>query len=311
MAGFSEHDFLHHLRTSTAPDARLRVPIGDDAAVAAANVVGDVLAVDAVMEGVHVASGPEAPEQLARKAVRSNVSDIAAMGARPSLALMTLVLPTTATRDVADRVAAVTATECRRFGAVLCGGDTVVGGDRMIVSVTLTGQLIDEPVTRSGARPGELLVVTGALGGSLSGRHVDISPRLEEAAELIRLGPPSAMTDVSDGLLRDAANLATSSGCGVIVRGQAVPIHPDAERRAATTGLEAQQHALHDGEDFELLFTVGPDAWMRIQEKWKLETPLTVIGQVVADGLWFESGDRCACVAPGGWNHGESISGDR
>lgn len=301
---FSEHAHLEWLRRRAAADERLRVPLGDDAAVAADGVRQEVLAVDAVVEGVHAESGPGLPERLARKAVRANVSDVAAMGARPQLALLTLIMPEGAGDDVARRVHETAAVECGRHGAVLCGGDTVRGGDRLIVSVTLTGRLFAAPVTRGGARPGDLVLVTGPLGGSIRGRHADLEPRLAEAEALVRLGPPTAMTDVSDGLLRDLANVAAASSCGAVVRAGAVPVHDDARALAATTGRDALEHALYDGEDFELLFCAPPDVWTRIESGWKMPVIPRVIGEMVTEGLWIEDLGERRRVEPGGFDHG-------
>ena len=304
MARFSEHDFLAWLSRRNPPDDRLRVPIGDDAAVLARADGDRLFAVDTVVEGVHVPSGPDAPEQLARKVVRANLSDMAAMGGRGDAAVLSLKLPRGADRTVAERVFDAVSEECRRHDVSLAGGDTVVGDGGLLITLAILGSLRGAPVTRRGAKPGEVVLVTGEFGGSLLGRHIDIEPRLREAARLVDLGPPTAMADVSDGLLRDLSNILEASGCGAVVRADAVPVSPDARIMAAKSGRTALDHALHDGEDFELVLTMPSRLVEEVLKDWKDLAPLSVIGEVVASGLWLEEDGRCRTVAAGGWDHG-------
>lgn len=301
---FVEHDFLRWLRTLEA-DPRLAVPIGDDAAVfAGAEGQRLVLACDAVVEGRHAEPGDVVA--LARKVVRCNLSDLAAMGATPDVFLLTLALARGADAALARRVIELVAEECRRHGVAFAGGDTVVGDGGMLLSGCVIGHLVGPAIRRGGARPGDLVVVTGSLGGSLLGRHRDFEPRLEEARHLVRHGPPSAMTDVSDGLSRDLANIAIASAVDAVLVAEAIPLAPAATTAAARDGRSALRHALEDGEDFELIATLTPVAWERVRKEWTSATPLTVIGRIEEGSglLALETAGLRAPLEARGFDHG-------
>ncbi|HGY91919.1 MAG TPA: thiamine-monophosphate kinase [Planctomycetes bacterium] len=303
---FHEHEFLKWIaQRNDGPSARLPVGPGDDAAIIVRGEGADLLlAMDVVCEGVHLEAGPDLPERLARKAVRSNLSDIAAMGGVAEAIVVGLELPVDATDALARRVMEAVREETRRFGVELAGGDSVMRPGGLSLGVAVTGRPHRDAVLRSGARPGDLVLVTGALGGSILGRHHDFIPRLEEATALVDLGPPSAMTDISDGFLRDLSNILEASGVGAVVDAAAVPISDAAAHLAARTDMSPLEHALHDGEDFELLFTMDSETAGRVLKEWKLMTPLTVTGKVVERGLWLQTGDERKEVAPGGYEHG-------
>ncbi|MEZ6194925.1 MAG: thiamine-phosphate kinase [Planctomycetota bacterium] len=304
MSGsFDEYDLLRRLASFGLGDAGLEVPNGDDAAVAAWNA-GDrlVVALDTVVDGVH-ASGAFAVEELARKVVRANVSDLAAMGAEPRLFLLGLGLPRGGA-EVADRVMEIVAAECRAFGMALAGGDTVVGPGPLTLSGTVIGAARGPVFRRSGAAPGDLLCATGAFGGSILGRHAAFTPRLEESRELARLGPPTAATDVSDGLARDTDNLARASGVGAVLESAAIPIHADARHHAARSGRDPLDHALHDGEDFELLFTWPAANRESLENGWKAPAPVRVLGRMIEEpGLFLEHAGRRERLDAGGYRH--------
>ena len=116
---------------------------------------------------------------------------------------------------------------------------------------------------------------------------------------------PSAMTDISDGLSRDLANILDASQCGAVINRHAIPIHPAAVEYAKQTGCEPIWHALNDGEDFELLFTIAPAEWHVLRAQWKLATALSVIGKIEGSGLVVDDGDSRRPLLPGGFEHGE------
>lgn len=302
-AEFREHDFLAWLR-GLAPSPRLIVPVGDDAAfIEPRRIGGQLLALDTVVEGTHAPVGVESDAILARKVVRCNVSDMAAMGGIPDVALLSLKLGRDADAGRARRIMECIVAECGRFGIVLAGGDTVVGDGGVVLSLALTGHPIGEPVRRDGAKIDDLVMVTGSFGGSILGKHGDFEPRLAEAEALVRLGPPSAMIDVSDGLLRDLANVAELSGFGAVVDAAAVPIADAARRLALHSGKTPLDHALNDGEDFELLFTMAADRADAVLSAWNSPTPLAVVGRIVKDGLWLAADGAVRAVDPGGYDH--------
>ncbi len=249
---------------------------GDDCAVVRSGEGGDwkLLKADAVVEGVHFVAG-ENLRRVGWKAVCRAVSDVAAMGGEPEHAVVSLVLrPEHPWEQVAALYEGV-ADAARAFGVDVVGGETTHSGGPLVCSVFLTGRVEPECcVLRSGGRPGDVLLVTGLLGGSFaSGKHLDFTPRLAQARWLVRHARPRAMMDLSDGLALDARRLARASGCGLRLDPEAVP-------RSAGVSVEG---AFGDGEDFELLLAVEPDGVGRLQEAWGREfawLPLTVVGEL-------------------------------
>jgi thiamine-monophosphate kinase len=292
-----EQAFLDWLRKTARPSRDLAVPIGDDAAVIrAAGAYDLVVTTDAIAEGTHfLAADP--PGLVGRKALAVCLSDIAAMGAEPTFAFVSAVLRKGFPPELPKALTRGIATLARRYGVVLGGGDTSSHRGGTVLAVTLLGRVRrGRAVTRSGARPGDVVAVTGALGGSFArGRHLRFEPRLREARELVRLGPPSAMMDVSDGLLLDLWRLGRMSGVGARVLADRVPVHRDA-------GGD-RERALSEGEDFELLFTMAPKAFERLTRAWRLPTPLTAIGEIVRRGFTTVSGGIERRTRPRGFEH--------
>ncbi len=240
----------------------VRVGIGDDTAVleAAPRRGGRerLFTTDMLVEGRHFRLGEASAYQIGRKALAVNLSDIAAMGGRPTHAVAALGLPARTSARFVDGLARGLAAAARASGTVIVGGDTN-GSDRLVISVALLGEAWGpRAVTRSGARPGDVLFVTGALGGSYaSRRHLNFRPRLTEARYLAARFRVRAMMDLSDGLAADLPRLAAASGVGARVLAEAVPVHRDARG-----SLKA---ALADGEDFELLFALSPRDAARLE----------------------------------------------
>jgi thiamine-monophosphate kinase len=158
-------------------------------------------------------------------------------------------------------------------------------------------------VTRAGARPGDVLSVTGPLGGSLGGRHLRPRPRVAEAQALARLGIPHAMMDLSDGLSRDLPRLCAASGVGVEIDAERIPVHADA--RDAADGRSGLEHALDDGEDFELLLAHAPLDADTARALVDAGVELTVIGRVVPDreGLRLVRPGGSMPLVPRGYDH--------
>ena len=200
--------------------------------------------IDPVLDGVHLDVAAHGYAAAGRKAAARNLSDLAAMGGRPTGLLLSLVMPRAATLDDAKAC----------FEGAASSGVEVVGGDfaswdgRLVVTAAVLGHA-DRPVPRVGARVGQGLFVTGPLGGSILGRHLTFEPRLAWGGRLAAAGV-SAMMDVSDGLSRDLPRLLDGLGAEL----DDVPVHDDARRLAAGTGRDPTWHALNDGEDYELLY---------------------------------------------------------
>ena len=295
-----ELELLRHIAERSADLAGrggVVVGPGDDAAVLRAT--GDLLVcVDALVEGRHYNPGTASLDDIAHKAVARNVSDIAAMGGSPRWGLASAALRRGF--DDADGLFDRMARVARAFGCPLVGGDVSTVDGPTVLSVTVIGEphAVRGPVLRSGARPGDAVFVTGAIGGAVgSGRHLRLAPRTDEAHALCdTLGARlTAMIDVSDGLGLDASRLAEASGVRVELDADAIPLHPDAgDWRAACA----------EGEDYELLFCAGAGGAPIPGAIGPAKTAVTRIGEVTA-------GSGCAILAGGasfdgadlGWEH--------
>ena len=228
-----------------------QIPLaGDDCAVLPG---GGLLTCDPVIENIHFL--PDTPaRQVGWKAMARNLSDIAAMGGQPRYAVVSLGLrPTTPVRWVRELYAGLHAA-ARRFGCEIAGGDTAHVRHEQFVVVTLLGHA-DRPVLRSGARPGDVVFVTGKLGGTFrTGKHLRFIPRIAEARWLVEHVRVHAMIDVSDGLASDLRRLVEASDVGFDIASAKIP--------GKLPG------ALTDGEDFELLFTVAPRDAGKVRRKF-------------------------------------------
>jgi thiamine-monophosphate kinase len=259
----SESEFLHWLAARrdhpVGAAAPVRVGIGDDLAVlawAASDLL--IVGVDQVLDGVHFDSRLHSPREVGRKVMNRNLSDCAAMACVPAAAVVSAALPRGCGIEVARELYLGLRDAAEPFGCAIVGGDTGSWDGKLAVSVSILGRSNGiEPVLRSGARPGDRLYVTGSLGGSRLGRHMTFSPRVHEARALARTGLVTAMIDLSDGLSRDLPRLCTMSRCAATIELHRIPIHPDAHAAAAQDGTAATEHALHDGEDHELLLSAS------------------------------------------------------
>ena len=303
-----ERELIEYLRTLAAGQRPpwLHVGIGDDAAVVAVPGGGQVaVTTDSVVEGVHFARGTE-PALVGRKAVARALSDIAAMAARP-LCLVAAAAFGPGWDDAACRELCRALWETADlFGAPLIGGDVSSSAGPTSVAVTALGTPGPRGfVTRSGARAGDALCVTGRLGASIRGRHLEFSPRIPEALALTERFEVHAMIDISDGLSTDALHLADASGVGVELRAQDVPVSSDAAALAEQTGREPLWHALNDGEDYELLFCLAcPDA-REAARTGVAGVPVAVIGEVLQGReSWLVLPDRRRKrLVAQGWEH--------
>ncbi len=284
-----EQRFIDWLREYLPASPLLRVGIGDDAAVLRWAVGGDmVITTDAVTDQIDFRLTDVTPEQVGHKALGVNLSDLAAMAAEPVAAVISLVLPRDGALELAIGIYRGLLPLAEQFGVTIAGGDTNVWDGALVASITAFGRTtVRGPLTRSGARPGDALVATGSFGGSILGRHLAVEPRVREALHLNAEYKLNAGMDVSDGLALDASRLAAASGCGVALDLDTIPISLDAVQLAKQSGRTPLDHALGDGEDFELLLAVPADEAERLVREQPLSTPVTRIGVFVEEpGLW-------------------------
>ena len=293
---------------SAAPPSPLGM--GDDCAV----LPGDkrhcrLATVDALVYKQHFDDSTR-PNAAGAKLFKRNLSDIAAMGGRPDYALLGLMLPATLRLDWLREFTLGLRDEAEKWHVALVGGDlcetkTTLGGH-----LTLLGSA-ERAVLRQGGKEGDSILVTGEFGGSRLGKHLSFQPRLREGQWLAGRKEVNCMIDVTDGLLKDLPELIPP-GCAAGIDLKNLPISEAARQLAPTSGKTPQHHALGDGEDYELLFTVGPET--DIQEfigEWakQFKTPLTSIGRLTAktsgepEGQIIDGQSGQAIGLAGGYEH--------
>lgn len=300
----AEFDFIAEIRRRAIARPPVLVGIGDDAAVIRSTCpAGQVVTTDLLMEGVDFLMESATPEEMGRKALAVNFSDIAAMGARPTAAFVSVALPQDRGLEFARGVFAGLEALAAEYEVTIAGGDTNSWRGPFVINLTVIGEpLGNSAVLRSGAKPGDVLVVTGACGGSILGRHLHFTPRLHEVRALLDIVTPHALIDVSDGLAADLHHLLEESHVGAVLNAAAIPIHPDA--RQMNDGVPPLRHALADGEDFELLFAVAADDSARLSAAWQHATPITAIGRITADrAVLINDGGKLSLLPPWGWTH--------
>lgn len=272
------------------------VGIGDDCAVVRGGDGFDLLyTTDAVIEQRHF--HPESPPELiGRKAAARALSDIAAMGGEPLHMLIDLVAAPNEEADRLRRVYAGLAAICAEHGVAVIGGDTAAGSC-LELHVFLSGRVPrDRALLRRGASPDEIIFVTGALGGSIRGKHFEFHPRLDQGRFLREGGWATSMIDVSDGLATDLRHILLASGVGALIDATRIPVSQDVMHlQSARPPLE---HALFDGEDFELLFTVPAGRIREFQQAWcaRFDLPCTSIGRTLPAPVVLQMIDAHGCV---------------
>ncbi|MDE3068811.1 MAG: thiamine-monophosphate kinase [Verrucomicrobiota bacterium] len=242
---------------------------------------------DAVVEGVHFPPGTP-PEKIGHKALGRCLSDVAAMAGTPDVALVTMGLPEHFDAEFVGKIYDGLNALAREHGVAVGGGETTTNPERLFISVALLGTVgRGKQILRSGAKVGDAIFVTGELGGSLAGKHLEFEPRLAEARWLAEHYAIHAMIDLSDGLAGDLPHLLRAAGVGAELLGRAIPISRAARLRAkeTTSAKPPLAAALTDGEDFELLFTVAGGHAVRLLDAWKKQfhrLKLSCIGKIVA-----------------------------
>jgi thiamine-monophosphate kinase len=254
--------------------------IGDDAALIDPQ---HLITTDFLVEGVDF-KRTEDLKRVGRKVINVNLSDLAAMGAVPEMALGYAAFPKGTKRSQLERFLAGLKAAANRYKVRLIGGD-ISEAKQWIAGAVMIGKVAKgKPFLRSGAKSGDDIWVTGTLGGSILGKHLDFEPRVREALFLREDLPVSSCIDLSDGLGQDLPRLLKCSGKGAHILPESIPVSRDAHRLSKKTRKSALEHAFQDGEDFELLFTLSPRFQKRLLQRWKrrFKTPLTRIGQVTS-----------------------------
>jgi thiamine-monophosphate kinase len=302
-----ERDFLRRLLPRLPGHPRLLLGPGDDAALLAlAKDNACVVTTDMLMDGVDFQLSQHDARRIGRKSLAVNLSDLAAMAARPVGAVISLALPRSGGEELTLQLYEGLIPLAEEFEAAVAGGDTNGWDGPLVISITAIGEVIPgKEWRRSGAKLGDEILVTGSFGGSILGKHFDFTPRVQEALCLEEHYEVHAALDVSDGLSLDLARLCEASGCGAVLELGQIPIAPAAYELESRDGQSALDHALGDGEDFELILAVDPAVAEKLLAAQPLDVPLTRIGRFVKEsGLWQQSGDGPPqSLAPRGYEH--------
>ncbi len=299
-------EWLAHQRPPSSPAAGVKLGIGDDMAIIDTAASDVLITTDMLLDGVHFDLAEHGFEAVGRKAVACSLSDCAAMAVKPIAATVSLALPTQTRLAEVELLYRGMRSLTDRFDCPIVGGDTTSWAQRFAVDVAMLAVPYDgiEPVRRDNARVGDALFVTGALGGSLLGAHMDFTPRVLEAKRVAECWGANlhAMMDLSDGLSLDLHRMCSASGVGALLDAALVErIVSDAARRAAAgDGRSPLDHALADGEDFELLMAADVEA----ADESIDGVDLHHIGRVTASGVSIRGVDgRTTRLEPRGFEH--------
>jgi thiamine-monophosphate kinase len=278
----NEFELIARLTRALPSNSSVVTGSGDDCAVLDPGIPGQYLLfkTDAVVGGIHFS--PEvAPQKIGRKALGRCLSDIAAMAGTPSSALVTLGLPDHFDPHFIEGIYEGLNQLATQHQVAIVGGETVSNPERIFISIALLGTVPkDRCLLRSGAQVGDAIFVTGELGGSLAGQHFDFEPRLEEGRWLAENFSIHSMIDLSDGLAGDLRHLLHPGNIGAELLVKAIPISRSAraQARAESSAKPPLLAALTDGEDFELLFTVGSSDAVPLLDAWKEKFPHVRLG---------------------------------
>lgn len=287
------------------------VGAGDDCAVLDPGAADHLILfkTDAVVAGVHFSTDAP-PEKIGHKALGRCLSDIAAMAGTPTAALITLGLPREFDPAFVERIYTGIRALADQHGVAIVGGETTTNPERILISISLLGLVPrGRLLLRSGAKAGDAIFVTGELGGSLAGRHLEFEPRLAEARWLAEHFSVHALMDISDGLAGDLRHILEASAVGAELLKSAIPVSRAAKLAAKghSSAKPAIAAALTDGEDFELLFTVAASDAVPLLDAWKKQFPklhLSCIGRIIAgEGITLRDKDGIRKLNANGYVH--------
>ncbi|HJZ90021.1 MAG TPA: thiamine-phosphate kinase, partial [Gemmataceae bacterium] len=300
------------VRNRTPGSAGVIVGPGDDAAVLRPPTRPQLVTTDMLLDGSCFRLAEAGPYRVGRKAMAVNLSDVAAMAGVPTAAVVSVGLPRDGGRELAEQLYFGMRAVANEFRVPLVGGDTNSWDGPLAISVTVLGEATERgPVLRSGARVSDWVMVTGPLGGSILGHHLDFTPRVREALRLHEVADLHAMIDVSDGLAKDLHHICEESRCGALLYANRIPVTDAARQLAARDGRTVEDHTLSDGEDFELVFTVAPaDGDRLLREQPVAGMTVWRIGEILKDGYWIERAGKRERLEPRGYEHKLTVSRD-
>jgi len=295
ISELGEFGLISRFRRPIKTDSSVIKGSGDDCAVIKFDRKGYLLfTCDMITQGVDFLPGDD-PYLIGKKAVNISISDIAACGGKPRYCLIALGLPKKAALTYIDRLAKGFFEACGKYKINIAGGD-VSSADKLTIDVSMLGVVKKKDlVLRGGAKPGDIIFVTGSLGGSIRGKHLKFGPRLKEAQFLAENFKPTAMIDISDGLTQDLGHIMEESRAGAVIYEELIPLSAQARNLS---------EALYMGEDFELLFTLSPQEAKRLAlKRLSVYKP---IGQIMNKGYGLKIIERSGKekpVKPRGFRH--------
>ena len=283
---------------------QVKLGIGDDAAILAGSSEDWVVTTDTLMDGVHFRSSEVSAERIGRKLIGVNLSDLAAMAAEPVAVFLNLCMPRNESQQMAADIYEGVCQVAERYKIALAGGDTNCWDGPLVVGLTAVGKTVGGLAwVRSGALPGDAVVVTGPLGGSILGKHLDFEPRIELAQIIRSKILIHAAMDISDGLSTDLLRMCDASHCGAVLDLDKIPVSEQAKQLSITSGKTPVEHALGDGEDFELLLAVA-EADLRQLTELIGQSQCHKVGTFTSrTGLWAREGSRIRQLPVTGYVH--------
>ena len=316
-----EHKFIDWVKQvcEELPHKQIVLGIGDDAAVIDHGDHLTVISTDLVADNVHFVLGETPNHLIGRKALAVNLSDLAAMAAVPVSAVVSLLLPQSMQLDQAQEIFRGLKELADRFAVAIVGGDTNCHDGPLVISCAVTGMLppgrdTADSWNMTAAKVGDVIIVSGDFGNSITGRHLTFEPRVELACYLAKHYQINAATDITDSFAMDLATVAKKSGCVVRVNLADVPISAAAEKLDGDVSIGEEDHlqipasvaaALFDGEDFELAFTVAPETAAKLHADEGCPTSLTSVGTITSSGSFevVDEGGQVVKILPRGYEH--------
>jgi thiamine-monophosphate kinase len=266
--------------------AQCRLPRGDSV----------LITTDMLLDGTHFDTKKHTLEQIGYKSMAASLSDCAAMATIPLAAVVAVALPRNFGAENLKKLHKGILAAAEKYNCPLIGGDMTSWDKPLAINVTMLSTVAKtKPVQRSTAKIGDLVCVTGSLGGSLAGRHLNFEPRLKESLEIAKAGANSMM-DLSDGLSTDLNHICRLSGKGAILEADKIPVSKESK------GLNG---ALNDGEDFELLFTIPAKNFEKLKMYWQFKTRITAIGKITKEKevkIKMSNG-KINILKPSGYDH--------
>ena len=302
-----ELDLIKWIKENTKSGKPVLVGVGDDSAVIDISKNKSlIISTDTLLDGTHFRQNDCTPKLIGQKAIASSISDIGAMGCKPNYALVSISFPEETDESYCKEIFRGVISTSHKYGMQIIGGDVVSGNCPLNINITVIGTSISgKTVKRSGAKVNDVIIVTGDLGGSILGKHLMFEPRVFEGVKLNERFNVNSMIDISDGLLIDLFHILEESNLGAVIDEQTIPISSDAYKLSRKTKKSPLCHALTDGEDYELLFTVNETTAYKILNTSELSVNLTRIGRIRKEkGLYIKDlNGKEQFVEPRGYEH--------